>query len=123
MMVTFVEQTASWIYRTYTSEGQLASVPRKIEAIESLLGLTLRLQEAGLDTSDMQDHIEKSAVAISKNLATLLDGQPSVTVNENSISIQTELNKVYLEGTMPLRLQGQRASNEEESGKAGRSQT
>lgn len=114
MMVNFVEQTASWIYRTYTSEGKLASVPRKIEAIDSLLGLTQRLQEAGLDTSEMQAHIEKSAVAISKDLAVLLDGQPSITVNEHVISIGTELSKGYLEGTMPLRLQGQRASNEEE---------
>lgn len=114
MMATFVEQTASWIYRTYTHEGKLASVPRKVEAIDSLLGLTRRLQEAGIDTSDMQVHIEKSAVAISKDLAVLLDGQPSVTVNENVISLGTELNKVYLEGTMPLRLQGQRASNEDQ---------
>ena len=115
MMVIFVEKTASWIYRTYTNEGRIASVPRKIEAIDSLLGLTQRLQAAGLDTSEMQAHIEKSAIAISKDLAVLIDGQPSIAINEKVISISTEQSKVYLEGTMPLRLQDSQASGEEGS--------
>ena len=104
LMASFIEQTATWIYRTYTSEGKLASVPRKIEAIESLLDLTGRLKEAGLDTSEMQSHIVKSAVAVSKQLAVLLDGQASVMVNDQTISVATEVSKALLERTMPLRL-------------------
>lgn len=104
LMVSFIEKTASWVYRTYTAEGKLASVPRKVEAIDSLLELTKRLQDAGLDTKEMQPHIEKSAVAISKELANLLDGQPSVTVNEQTISVGTEINRV-LKYDVPLRLQ------------------
>lgn len=105
MMVSFVEQTASWMYRTYTTEGKLASIPRKVETIDSLLGLTKRLKETGLDTSAIESHIEKSAVALSKDLAVLLDGQSSVTVNEQTISVGLELNKLFLERTAPLRLQ------------------
>lgn len=104
MMTSFVEQTASWLYRSYTTEGKIASVPRKVEAIESLLRLTERLKEAGLDTSDMKEHIEKSAVAISKNLADILDGQSSITVNDQTISVGSELNKGLLERTPPLQL-------------------
>lgn len=111
LMVSFVEQTASWMYRTYTREGKLASVPRKVEAIDLLLGLTQRLNEAGLDTAEMHSHIEKSAVAISKDLATLLDGQASVTVNEQTISVGTELSKILLDRITPLRLQSPDAAD------------
>lgn len=104
MMVSFVEQTASWMFRNYTTEGKLTSIPRKVEVIDSLLGLTKRLNDAGLDTSGMQAHIEKSAVAISKELAVLLDGQASVTVNDQTISVGLELSKLHLEKTTLLRL-------------------
>lgn len=104
MMVSFVEQTASWLYRSYTVEGKVASIPRKVEAIDSLLGLTERLSEAGINTSEMKDHIEKSAVAISKSLAEILDGQSSITVNDQTISVSSEISKELLERTPPRQL-------------------
>lgn len=104
MMASFVEQTASWMYRTYTTEGKLASIPRKVEMIDSLLGLTQRLKEAGLDTSGMEEHIEKSAVSLSKSLSAILDGQSSIVVNEQTISVGSELSKIVLERTAPLQL-------------------
>lgn len=106
MMASFVEQAASWIYRTYTTEGKLASIPRKVEAIDSLLGLTQRLKDAGLDTSNMQEHIEKSAVVLSKSLSEILDGQSSIVVNEQTISVGSELSKIVIERTAPLQLPG-----------------
>lgn len=114
LMVSFLEQTASWIYRTYTTEGKLASVPRKIEAVDSLLGLTKRLKEAGVDTEQMDSHIQKAAVSISKDLAILLDGQASITVNDQTISLGTELSRSLLERKTPLRLPGQEHSRDDE---------
>ncbi len=114
LMVDFVQQTALWIYRTYTSEGKLSSVPRKIEAIDSLLDLTKRLQEAGVNTSEMHLHIEKSAVSIAKDLSILLDGQASVTINEQTISLSTELNNTLLERTRPLQLQNKNSISDSE---------
>lgn len=87
MMVDFMREGALWVYRNYTVEGKVASVPRKVEAIDSLLGLSQRLKEAGHDISDLRPHIDKAAVSIAKELSTLLDDQPSVTVNEQSISL------------------------------------
>lgn len=104
MLASFVEQSALWMYRTYTNEGKLAEIPRKVETIDSLLGLTKRLKEAGIDTSTMESNIEKSAVSVSKDLQVLLDGQASVTVNEKTISVGSELTKIFLERTAPLRL-------------------
>lgn len=105
LMASFVEQTASWLYRSYTAEGKIASVPQKVEAIDALLNLTERLEAAGIDAVEMKEHIGKSAVAISKSLAEILDGQPSVTVNEQTLSVGSELNKKFLEQMEPRRLQ------------------
>lgn len=107
LMASFVEQTASWLYRSYTTEGKIASVPQKVESIDALLNLTERLAAAGIDTSEMKEHIGKSAVAISKSLAEIMDGQPSVTVNEMTLSVGSELNKKFLEQTVPRRLKNQ----------------
>lgn len=104
-MISSVEKSASWMYRSYTSEGKLAAVPRKVETIDALLELTKRLNEAGFNTSELKPHIEKSAVSIAKELATLLDGQPSVTVNDQTISVGSELNNLLRGQAAPLRLQ------------------
>lgn len=104
MIASFLEQAALWMYRTYTTEGKLASIPRKVEAIDAVLGLTQRLNAAGIDTSTMKEHIEKSAVALSKNLDTILDGQPSLTVNDQTISLASELNRHHLGLNPPLQL-------------------
>ncbi len=115
MMTKFLEQTASWIFRSYTSEGKIASVPRKVEAIESLLKLTERLTEAGVDTSDMKAHIGKSAVAIAKGLSDILDGQSSVVINEKNISVGSEISKGLLTGSGPQQLLGPVPTNIDES--------
>jgi hypothetical protein len=104
MMISFVENTASWIFRSYTTEGKLASVPKKVEAIESVLRLSDMLTKAGIDSSAMKEHIEKSAVAVSKGLAEILEGQSSVTVNEHTISLSSEISKGLLGGSAPLQL-------------------
>lgn len=104
MMVSFLEKSASWIFRSFTNEGKIASIPRKLEAIESLLHLTERLKEAGINTSEMKSHIEKSAIAISRELTELLDGQSSLTVNEHTISVGSEVSRGIIERISPLQL-------------------
>lgn len=114
LMVSFLEQTASWIFRSYTSEGKISSVPRKVESIDSLLRLTERLDAAGINTSEMKAHIEKSAVIISKSLSDILDGQSSVTVNDETISVSSELNKGLLAAPTFPQLQSSEPSKRDE---------
>lgn len=99
LIASFVEQSALWMYRNHTAEGKITSVSMKIEAVDAMLGLTARLKEAGLKTEGMDAHIEKSAFVISRDLAILLDGQSSITVNEKVISASTEHNRALLEPT------------------------
>lgn len=96
LIASFVEQAALWMYRNHTAEGKITSVSMKIEAVDAMLELTARLKEAGLQTEGMDAHIEKSAFVISRDLAILLDGQSSITVNEKVISASTEHNRPLL---------------------------
>lgn len=97
MITSFLKEGASFVYRNYTTEGKTSALPRKVEAIDALLHLTQRLDAAGFNTEDMKPNIEKAAFAISKDLATLIDGQPSITVNDEQLSLQQELSKALLE--------------------------
>lgn len=86
LLVSCVKETASWLYRNHTTEGKVSAVPQKIEAIDAMLGLSARLQAVGMDTSEMNAHIQKSAFLIAKDLGVLLDGQGSITINDQTIA-------------------------------------
>lgn len=97
LISTFIKQAASFAYRNFTTEGKLNALPQKMEKIEEMLNLTHRLEAAGFDTAEMKPNIEKAAFAISRDLATLIDGQSSITVNDEKLSLQKELAKALLE--------------------------
>lgn len=111
LLTSFVKETASWMYRNHTTEGKVSAMPLKIEAIDALLGLSTKLQAAGLDTSAMDEHIQKSAFLIAKDLGVLLDGQASITINDQTISAGAEFTqKLSLQSKTP-RLGNQEAKS------------
>lgn len=109
MMASFIEKSASWVYRNYTTEGKLNGLPRKVEAIDALLELTKRMEESNLNVSEMKPNIEKAALMLSKDLMTLIDGQPNITVNDEKLSLHDAVNQALLEGRA-VRLLGSKAS-------------
>ena len=109
MMASFIERSASWVYRNYTTEGKLNGLPRKVEAIDALLELTKRMEESNMDVSGMKPNIEKAALMLSKDLMTLIDGQPNITVNDEKLSLHDAVNQALLEGRA-VRLLGSKAS-------------
>lgn len=115
MITSFIKEGASFVYRSYTKEGKISALPRKVEAIDALLHLTQRLDAAGFNTEDMKPNIEKAAFAISKDLATLIDGQPSITVNDEQLSLHQELSKALLE-RRDVRLLGRNADPDQPLG-------
>lgn len=97
-MADSIKSTASFVYRNYTKEGKISSIPMKVETIDSLLDLTKRLEDAGINTSEIKPHIEKSALVISKEISKLIEGQYKVTVNGETLSVNAELEKRLIEG-------------------------
>lgn len=104
MMVSFLSSTATFIYRNYTREGNLTEIPKKIETINKILNLTKQLQESGLNVDEAKEHIAKSAIALSKELNCLIEGQVEVTINNDKHSVGGEVQKKLLELNKPLQI-------------------
>jgi hypothetical protein len=91
LMTQFIHSSASYLYQTYTAQGQIASIPSKVESL--VLDLRQKLKVAGIKTGDLDEHLAKSAHAIAKDLNTLLERQPSITLNGVEISVAEEAAK------------------------------
>ncbi|WP_273028257.1 hypothetical protein [Massilia timonae] len=86
LMVQFIQSGATYAYDNYTVEGRINAIPRRVESLDKVIGLTQKLKDAGVDTAAIDEHVAKSAHAIAKDLDTLLDKQPSIILNGLEIS-------------------------------------
>ena len=57
LMTSFIESGAGFVYRNYTEEGKLSAIPRKVEAVESILKLSEQLKDQGIDIEEINEHI------------------------------------------------------------------
>ncbi|RZI59749.1 MAG: hypothetical protein EOP14_03890 [Pseudomonas sp.] len=87
---------ASYMYRNTTAEGQIEAISQKVDKIDKILGLRQSLVEAQIDTSQMDHHIQKSAIKVASDLEVLLT-QSSIVINGDVISRQTEIAKMNSE--------------------------
>lgn len=101
LLTSLVESAASFLYRNYTNEGKIKSIPRNVEAIESVLALTQKLEAEGIDVSASKDNLQKAAVIMSAQLNKLLLKEPSIEVNGKKHSVAEAIQDKYL-------LEGQR---------------
>lgn len=97
LMVALVEGTVRFLHRNYTTEGKFSAIPRKIEALDSILDFSNRLKESGADISALQESLTKNAVTITNSLNTLILNQPVVEVNGKVLSVGKEVQKALLE--------------------------
>lgn len=96
LLTRLIETSAGYLYRRFTNEGQIASIPRQVESVEAILRLSKTLEEMGIDTTQVKENVQKSAVVISSKLNDLLVGSPSVTVNGQAFSVGDALTEKYL---------------------------
>jgi hypothetical protein len=95
-IINMMDRTINYIHRNYTLEGKIESFPRKVEKIESVLKLKKELEESGIDTSTMNDQLNKSSVIIAQQLTDLLEYQPIVKINKKLYSVGDEYTKKLL---------------------------
>jgi hypothetical protein len=107
LLVALLESTVGYLHRTFTSEGKIASVPRKLESLDAAIQISAKLQSAGVDTSEMNENLRKSGVAISRGLAELLEDQPRVRVNRNVFTVGVQIEPLLLAQRTALRLADQ----------------
>ena len=104
LVTRFIEKGAGYLYRRFTIEGQIASIPRQIDAVEAVFELSKSLEEVGVDTTIIKDRLQKSGVIISSRLSDLLEGAPSVTVNDQEFSVGDALTQKYISESKTLLL-------------------
>ena len=83
-------------HRKFTNEGKIASIPRQVEAVEAVLRLSENLQAIGIDTTEVKENLQKSAVVISSKLNDLLLGSPAIKVNDHDFSVGDAITEKYL---------------------------
>lgn len=110
-----IRNSLGWMYRTYTTEGKLASIPKKAEDMEAVLKLSDRLEKYGLKPAEMRENVAKAGVELSKQLTELLRGEPVVVVNRERISVAPDFEKKYIEEAKRLRIEDQTQRSENEA--------
>lgn len=93
LMVDVLKGSAGFVYRNYTAEGKIASIPGKLESLDKIIDLTGRLEQAGVDTGEIKDEVRRATVGIAKSLNELLDHQYKVEINGESLSVADEVLK------------------------------
>ncbi|MBD1867962.1 hypothetical protein H6F95_11750 [Cyanobacteria bacterium FACHB-471] len=110
-----IEGTVSFFYRKYTNEGKIQAISRQAEAIENVLELNKKLEQAGIDTSESKEVIRKSAVIIADKLNHLLLGEPEIELNGEFISLDSKFKQKYMESSRVFLLKGSDPELEDKS--------
>ena len=105
LLTSLIESGAGFVYRNFTTEGKLVSIPKKVESVEAVLELSKKLEEQGIDIKELNDHISKSSVMVAKELNRLISGQPEIVINNSKLSIGDEIQKKLIETNAPLKLE------------------
>lgn len=110
LLVTSIERASEYLYRTFTTEGKIVALPRKVEAVEEILELRKKLAAVGIDTTKIDDELTKSTYVIADELNKLLIGEHKVVLNGKVFSVGSSFEKKYLEASkkymLPLLEQG-----------------
>lgn len=99
-----IENGVGYLYRRFTNEGQISSIPRQVEAVEAVLRLSENMQQMGINTTQVKENVQKSAVVISSKLNDLLLGSPSITINDREFSVGDAVTEKYLTESRQLLL-------------------
>jgi hypothetical protein len=104
LMADLIRSGVQFLYRNYTNEGKLNSVPSKIDVVETNILLEQRMRALGYDTTTMREDIQKAGAVISKQTNMLLEGEAVLLLNGEKFSVGAELEKQYLEQSKTLLL-------------------
>lgn len=115
LLTNFMEKSVSYFHRTYTTEGKIQSIPKNVEAINTLLELSQNFKKSGIDTEVLNKNLEHSAIVISNQLNALLLNEPKVKINDTEHYIGNELDKRFLQSRRSLFLESGEPEESEES--------
>lgn len=87
LITLFSTEAASFLYRSYTTEGQIESINKRVEYLISFAKLKSELESQGIDTSKMDESIKKSAATLSDDFNRLISDQEVFRLNNMEIIV------------------------------------
>lgn len=105
LMLSLIEDSVKYFHRNYTVEGKIAAIPKKIESLNEILNFSNRLKDSGVDVSELNERLVKSAASITNSLNNLVSDQSKVEINGHVHSISKELQAGLLEHSSKPKLE------------------
>ena len=109
---SWIEETTKYFHRNYTQEGKISAIPRDLEAIEKVLEVTKKLEDAGIDVDEAKEKLQKSSIIVADKLNTLLSGEPDISINQERYSMKASLEQKYITDSRIHLLRSDGESNE-----------
>lgn len=101
-IIWFLTAVVKFIYRNYTLEGKISSIPRQLESANAILQFTEKLEAQGIDTTKNKEQLQLVTAQITNNLNQLVLDQPKLSINGETLSVGDELEKKYLKESEQL---------------------
>lgn len=96
-LIWFIKNAVLFLHRNYTREGRISEIPREIEAADSILQFTRKLEDQGVDVGESKEELKKAIVKISQNLNILLRNQPTIELDGERLSVGKIEEQKFLE--------------------------
>ena len=76
-----IEDVIGYLYRRHTSEGQVAAIPNQLEVLKATLELSKKMEEAGIDTKEIQDGMRDATISVISNFHRLVSNTSMITID------------------------------------------
>ena len=93
LLTELIESALGYLHRQYTDEGRIGSIPRKVEAVESVLSLRDKLKKRDIGTQTIDGFINQASVQIANELNRLLGGEMRVDVDGRRYEIPADIQE------------------------------
>lgn len=114
LLSTLIVRAVEYLHRTYTREGKILSIPRKVEAVDSVLKLRDELAQRGVDTSQIDNRLDAAAIIIADGLNELLGGEMKVNVNGQRYEVTDDVKQRLLPPTAQRLLEAPEETEDDE---------
>jgi len=108
-----IRDTVKFIYRNYTKEGKIQSLPSEIEVLDKYLNLKEKLEEKGCDTTQLTGIIDEASLTLTQKFYSLLSGEEQLRVNGELLEIAEKDKTKHLKGKQIPLLEGNNEPLEE----------
>ena len=71
------------LYRHHTREGQVAEIPNQIKLLEASLELSRKLEEAGIDATEIRSEVAEATLEVVASLRALVRNTDSISIGKS----------------------------------------